>query len=99
MHVIVWQYEVAAGMEGEFVQAYGRDGVWAKFFAKGDGYQETELMRKSDEPDQYATVDRWQSREHYQRFRDAHAAEYHTIDEQCERLTLREHYIGNYDSL
>lgn len=43
------------------------------------------------------TIDRWSSRQAYERFRSARAAEYRRIDGECEKLTEREDKIGEFD--
>ena len=98
MYTILWEFRPAAGKEKAFESAYGPDGVWPPFFAKGDGYVGTELLTDVERPGRYVTIDRWQSREHYETFNREHAAEYAEIDKRCEALTESEDQIGSFDS-
>ena len=85
--------------ECEFERVYGSNGVWPAFFAMGDGYLGTELLKDPDRPGRYMTIDRWDSRERFEAFRNEHRAEYTRIDNQCEALTEHETHIGSFVSL
>jgi heme-degrading monooxygenase HmoA len=60
----------------EFERVYSPKGDWAEFFRGGTGFVGTELLRDVDTPGRYLVVDRWDSREAYQSFIDAHRDEY-----------------------
>jgi heme-degrading monooxygenase HmoA len=60
----------------EFERAYGPEGEWAEFFRDGDGYIGTELLRDIENAGRYLVIDRWDSRDAYQRFVEAHRDEY-----------------------
>ncbi|MGO8969931.1 MAG: antibiotic biosynthesis monooxygenase family protein [Myxococcaceae bacterium] len=89
-HVIVWEFSVRPGEEPVFEGAYGPDGEWARLFALSPEFRGTELLRSSTTPRRYLTVDRWASGESFQRFHEAHHAEYAALDAKCERLTEAE---------
>jgi len=74
MLALVFVYE--ARDPGEFERVYGPEGEWAEFFRGGAGYVGTELLRDVETPGRYLGVDRWESREAYQAFVDAHRDEY-----------------------
>lgn len=97
MFVILWQYRSRADQTKEFEVAYGPDGVWVRFFRKGAGYISTELLRS--EGNWYCTIDRWQTRAHYERFSKENKQEYMQIDQKCEDLTEEEIKIGEYQTL
>jgi hypothetical protein len=42
-------------------------------------------------------LDFWGSRQAYERFLKAHVAEYKALDQEGEKLTLRERRIGRYE--
>jgi hypothetical protein len=44
----------------------------------------------------YVTIDRWESRDAWMAFHDAHRAAYDALDKECENLTTREEPIGDY---
>lgn len=97
MYRIVWAFDVRAGDAAEFERIYGPGGEWARLFRSGAGYEGTELLRDVSHPDRYVTIDRWQSRADFQRFREQFAREYRALDERCERLTTGEHRIGEFE--
>ena len=60
----------------EFERAYGPEGEWTAFFRGNAGYVGTELLRDVETPGRYLVVDRWETREAYQGFVDAHRDDY-----------------------
>jgi heme-degrading monooxygenase HmoA len=68
MHVILWQFEVAAEKAAAFVAAYSGNGAWAQLFRQAPGYLGTELLRCAEDPKHYMTIDRWSSAEDFTRF-------------------------------
>ena len=74
MLALVFSYE--ARDAAEFERVYGPDGEWADFFRRGDGYLGTELLRDVEAPGRYLVIDRWESRDAYQAFVEAHRDEY-----------------------
>ena len=98
MYVIIWEYEVRAGREAEFEAAYGPAGAWVLLFAQAEGYRGTELLRDPSRRGRYATIDRWESAAHYERFREQHARQYQKIDDACAELTAAERLLGRYNA-
>ena len=96
-YLIVWEFRVRRGIEAQFEQVYGPNGKWAQLFSQGQGYVRTELHRDTKEILRYLTLDTWTSRQAYEEFREAHAAEYAAIDAECERMTTSEVEIGRYE--
>ncbi|HEY5889831.1 MAG TPA: antibiotic biosynthesis monooxygenase [Acidimicrobiia bacterium] len=94
MYVIVWKFEVPLESDEEFRSAYGRDGEWAKLFARHDGFVGTELIA-IDEPGQYLTIDRWESAEAFDAFMEQNRVEYEQLDERFEALTEAEDLVGS----
>jgi len=74
MLALVFVYE--ARDPADFERVYGPEGEWAEFFRSGAGYVGTELLRDVETSGRYLVVDRWESREAYQAFVDAHRDEY-----------------------
>lgn len=60
----------------QFERAYGPEGEWAQFFAGGAGYIGTELLRDVEQPGRYVSIDRWESRDAYNAFVEAHRDAY-----------------------
>jgi heme-degrading monooxygenase HmoA len=74
MLALLFSYE--ARDPAEFEQAYGPDGEWAEFFRQGAGYIGTELLRDVENAGRYLVIDRWESRDVYQRFVEERREEY-----------------------
>src|SRR5665648_89088 len=88
MYVRVWQYEVHPDAVVEFLAAYGPSGDWAALFARGEGYGGTELFRSTSAPTRFVTIDRWASRDRWDRFRADWTDAYAALDARLGRLTL-----------
>ncbi|MBI1982750.1 MAG: antibiotic biosynthesis monooxygenase [Acidobacteria bacterium] len=99
MYVIVWEFRVREGRENEFEQLYGPRGGWAQFFARDEGYLGTDLLHDASDLRRYFTVDRWETREAYERFRGQYAAEYETLDRRSEALMESEAHLGSFTSV
>ena len=98
-YVVIWEFRPRKGAETRFEEAYGPKGVWARFFARGEGFVATELNRDLKDAGRYVTLDLWVSKDAYDTFRAAHEAKYQTIDQQCESLTAEEKSIGAFERL
>ena len=88
MYVRVWQYEVHPDAVAQFVAAYGPGGDWAELFARGEGYGGTELFRSTSAPTHFVTIDRWASRDAWDKFRADWTDAYAALDARLDRLTL-----------
>jgi heme-degrading monooxygenase HmoA len=76
---ILWEFEVRAEAVAQFEEAYGAEGVWAQLFRAEPGYRGTTLLRDTERPRRYVTIDRWDSLEQYlamhERTRERYASE------------------------
>ena len=95
-YVIVWEFRVRRERESEFVQKYGPEGAWARFFRGSAGYYRTELLKDVAETDRYLTLDFWQTEEEFERFRSENRAEYERLDREFEGLTEEETRLGAF---
>ena len=95
--VVMWEFEPRPEAVPGFVRAYGPDGEWIALFRRSPDYLGTELLRDADAPSRYVTIDRWTSREAYERFRAERADQYRAIDERCERLMEHEAFAGAFE--
>jgi heme-degrading monooxygenase HmoA len=98
-YFILWEYTVKAGSEREFERVYGPQGDWVRFFAKGEGYITTQLLRDVERPRHYMTVDIWTSQETCEAFQRQWEDEYKVIDARCEALTEQETPRGSFHSV
>jgi heme-degrading monooxygenase HmoA len=96
MYVIIWEYQVKAERVTEFEGIYAAEGAWAQLFQRHLGYLGTELLRDSDQPRRYITIDRWVSAEAYNSFQLKWQEEYKELDARCENLTERELFLGTF---
>ncbi len=94
---ILWQFDVKAGEESRFERQYGPEGGWVRLFSDGAGYLGTDLSPHATVARRYLTIDRWTTRDDYERFRQEHQAEYKALDARCEDLTESEVELGCYE--
>jgi heme-degrading monooxygenase HmoA len=95
-YVIVWEFQVRPARSEEFVQKYGPEGVWARFFRGSASYIRTELVRDVAVDFRYLTLDYWQSEEEFDGFRKQNLAEYERLDKEFEGLTESETRLGAF---
>jgi heme-degrading monooxygenase HmoA len=96
--VYIWEYIVKAEKKSEFERVYGPDGEWVKLFKQGAGYLGTELHRDTSNTQRYLTVDYWASKKARDNFREKFAEEFTKLDKQCESLTEKENFLGDFES-
>lgn len=99
MIYVLWEFNVSRESQSVFQDAYGSDGVWAGLFRRDSTYRETKLLRDSEDSNRYFTVDVWEDRNSYLSFKERFADEYRKIDEECEKLTASERFIGIFEHL
>jgi heme-degrading monooxygenase HmoA len=95
-YVIVWEFHVRPARNAEFVQKYGPEGAWARFFRGSAGYIRTELVRDIVVNFRYLTLDYWQSEEEFDGFHEQNLAEYERLDKEFEGLTESETRLGAF---
>jgi heme-degrading monooxygenase HmoA len=95
----VWEFEVPATMEREFLRHYGPAGGWVALFRRAPGYVETLLLKDESKPGRYLTLDRWESEQAYRAFREHYGREYAAMDQSCEGLASRETPLGSFSEI
>jgi heme-degrading monooxygenase HmoA len=98
VYTIVWSFDVKPEQIKAFERAYGPEGDWAQLFGRAPGYVDTELRRETDRRGHYLTIDRWQTRADYNRFKEQFTNEYMTLDLRCGRMTDVEQKVGDFES-
>lgn len=84
------------GWDGSLKQHVLVDDVrWARYFAPGEGYLGTEMLRSAD--GRYLVIDRWRSAADYDAFLGANADEYGARNRGATRLWLRERALGRFE--
>jgi heme-degrading monooxygenase HmoA len=97
--VYVWEYDVRAGHECDFLAAYGPLGDWVALFRDAPGYVGTDLLRDRAKPLRFVTIDRWRDESDFRAFRLRAAAAFDAIDRRCEAYTLRERALGDFTTI
>jgi heme-degrading monooxygenase HmoA len=95
----IWEFRVRPGREADFEARYGPEGDWVRLFRGGDGYSGTALLRDPAVRGRYVVIDVWRDGEAYRAFKEAFAAEYAALDEQCAALTEDERRLGEFESV
>jgi len=98
-YLALWEFQVKPESISAFEETYGPDGAWAQLFRHSPDYLGTDLVRDLNYPGRYLTVDRWTSRDALQRFKHDHQSAYQELDQQCESLTEREVFLGEFESV
>ena len=98
-YIALWEFQVKPDSIPAFEETYGPDGAWAQLFRQSPDYLGTELVRDLDHPGRYLTLDHWTSREALHRFKQDHQSAYSALDKQCESLTEKEVFLGDFESI
>jgi quinol monooxygenase YgiN len=93
----IWEFQVKPEAMSAFEEIYGPDGAWVQLFRQSPDYRGTELIRDLDRPGRYLTLDYWTSREALRRLKQDLHFEYAVLDKQCESLTEREVFVGDFE--
>ena len=96
MFVALWEFEVKPGCEEKFEKVYGADGAWARLFAQDASYRGTRLVKDVERERVYLTLDFWETREGYEKFKKENAAGYELIDRECEGMAAHERQLGEF---
>ena len=99
MIYVLWEFTVPQNRLVDFERAYAGDGVWARLFRRDLAYRETILVKDNARSGRYLTIDLWEDKDSYLRFKDRFAGNYQTIDQECEKLTSVERQIGTFERL
>lgn len=95
-HILIWEFHAPAMRIAEFEEAYGVDGPWAALFRRAPGFLGTQLLRCTDQPGRYLTIDRWESEAAFDAFTRDFGAEYQALDKALEGLAAVENRIGAF---
>src|SRR5258708_15607125 len=90
-YIVVWEVQVKAECEAEFVTAYGPDGEWARLFRRSPEFLGVELLGSVGNASRFFTLDHWCSAAAMDVFMSANATAYDVLDRRfsgfmvCER--------------
>jgi heme-degrading monooxygenase HmoA len=91
---IVWQYDVKEESRGKFELAYGPGGPWSDLFARSPGFRGTVLLRDTNNPRRYLTIDNWDSKDHHEAMLAEHNDKYSALDAAFHEWTDSQVEIG-----
>lgn len=94
---VYFRYRVHPAQARAFEHAYGPNGPWVALFKRHAGFVRTRLFRHNTDPNIYLTIDVWETKQAYDRFRSENADEYRRLDAQLSMLKLEEHLLGYYE--
>ena len=94
--IVVWEFQVKAECEAEFVAAYGPNGEWARLFRRSPDFVGVELLGSVGNAARFFTLDHWCSATAMDLFLAANATAYDVLDRRCRGLTLWERRIGAF---
>lgn len=96
---VLYRYRVHPAQAKAFEHAYGPTGPWAKSFSASRSFRRTRLFAHRTEPGVYVTIDVWESKADYDRFRSEQAEANARLDRELHLLYLEEHLLGYYEGL
>jgi heme-degrading monooxygenase HmoA len=77
---IVCEFVVKDEARGQFELAYGPGGAWSKLFAQCPGFRGTTLLRGTENPRRYMTIDLWDTEAQREQALAERKAEYAALD-------------------
>jgi heme-degrading monooxygenase HmoA len=96
-YVIAWEFQPKVGAEQRFEELYRSDRIWAQLFQQGEGFVGTEHGRDHRDTRRYRTLDFWESKAAYEKFRMERVSHYAAMDARCESLTEFERELGQFE--
>ncbi len=77
---IIWEFVVKEEARGQFELAYGPGGAWSKLFARCPGFRGTTVLRDTENPRRYLTIDLWETAAQREQALAEHKAEYADLE-------------------
>jgi heme-degrading monooxygenase HmoA len=93
--VIIWRYRVARAHRDGFAAGHRE---WDQLFRGGPGYVGMEVLARTNEPDSFLVITRWESEEAFLQFQANHEREFEMLDRKYAALSLDETFLGYYES-
>lgn len=98
MYYLVWSYSVDPAKQAQFEEEYSRNGSWFKFYEPCVDYLGHELIKNEISSD-YMLIDKWMSKEAYEKFVKSNLLEYDAINRKSAELYETEVLIGGYNPI
>ncbi len=96
MFIIVWKYSVPARTLPAFVEEYGANGPWCRFFRESDAYIASTLYRGGE--GEFLLIDEWRDEQSYRDFLRIHHDRYGQMSAAGKELYKEEVKIGEYSA-
>lgn len=95
---VVWEFIVKESAVGRFQRAYGPSGAWSRLFRGYPGFRGTILLRDTENPRRFLTIDFWETGGHRKRMLTEAKVPYSHLDEVLADLTESEDEIGTFSA-
>jgi len=96
---IVMEFVVKEECQGKFKLAYGPAGAWSSLFGCCTGYRGTTVLRDTQNPRRYLTIDLWNSQSQWEHALAEHKIEYADIDTTFTEWTESKTEVGIFSVL
>ena len=77
---IVREFVVKEGAQGQFELAYGPGGAWSDLLTQCPGFRGTTLMRDTQNPCRYLTIELWDTEAQWEQMLKERGAEYSEVE-------------------
>lgn len=99
MYTVIWKYKIKPENKEKFEFEYGRNGTWAKLFAKSKNYRGSLLYKSEDEVDTYILMDTWINKQSYEDFIETNKEKYNKTSAGFEYLYLSEEKTESFNAV
>jgi hypothetical protein len=96
---IVWEFIVKEEVQGQFELVYGPGGAWSKLFSSSPGYRGTTLLRDTENPRKYLTIDIWDTVQQRERMLAERGDEYDSLDKSFTEWMESQTEVGIFKTL
>jgi heme-degrading monooxygenase HmoA len=93
---VIWEFIVRESAVKKFMRAYGPGGAWERLFQGYPGFLGTALLRDSENPRRFLTIDYWETGEQRRQMMTQGREEYVNLDELLDDLTDDQDEIGTF---
>ena len=93
---IVTEFEVKDEARGEFELAYGPGGAWSRLFATCAGFRGITLLRDTEKPQRYLTIETWDTQAQRERILPDRQADYASIQARLADWTEGRTELGTF---
>jgi heme-degrading monooxygenase HmoA len=96
---IVREFVVKEEARGQFELVFGPGGAWSKLFGRSPGFRGTTLLRGTQSPPRYLTIDFWETEAHWEQALAERQAEYTDLDATLAEWTESRAEVGVFTAL